>query len=61
MPRWIAMDWSSAVGRLRRRAQGTPLSSGQRPNELCCTDYKGEFLLGNRQYCYPLGPKLLPL
>jgi len=41
-------------GRVRRRAQGTPLSSGQGPNELWCTDYKGEFLLGNRQYCYPL-------
>ena len=41
-------------GRLRRRAQGTPLSLGQRPNELWCTDYKGEFLLGNHQYCYPL-------
>jgi transposase InsO family protein len=41
-------------GRLRRRAQGTPLSLGTRPNELWCTDYKGEFLLGNGQYCYPL-------
>jgi len=41
-------------GRSRRRAHGTPLSLGQRPNELWCTDYKGEFLLGNRQYCYPL-------
>src|ERR1700684_2207805 len=41
-------------GRLRCRAQGTALSLGQRPNELWCTDYKGEFLLGNRQYCYPL-------
>jgi transposase InsO family protein len=41
-------------GRVRRRAQGTPLSLGQRPNDLWCTDYKGEFLLGNRQYCYPL-------
>jgi transposase InsO family protein len=41
-------------GRLRRRAQGTALSLGQRPNEVWCTDYKGEFLLGNRQYCYPL-------
>ena len=30
--------------RLRRRAQGTPLSLGQRPNELCCTDDQGEFL-----------------
>jgi putative transposase len=41
-------------GRVRRRAQGTPLSLGQRLNELWCTDYKGEFLLGNHQYCYPL-------
>ncbi len=41
-------------GRVRRRAQGTPLSLGHRPNELWCTDYKGEFLLGNRKYCYPL-------
>jgi hypothetical protein len=30
-------------GRLRRRAQGTALSLGQTPNELWCTDYKGEF------------------
>src|SRR5713101_6325794 len=41
-------------GRLRRRSQGTALSLGQRPNQLWCTDYKGEFLLGNRQDCYPL-------
>jgi transposase InsO family protein len=41
-------------GRVRHRAQGTALSLGQRPNELWCTDYKGEFLLGNHQYCYPL-------
>src|ERR1700690_2187069 len=41
-------------GRLRRRAQGTALSLGQQPNELWCTDYKGEFLLGNHLYCYPL-------
>jgi putative transposase len=41
-------------GRLRRRAQGTSLSLGQHPNELWCTDYKGEFLLGNHSYCYPL-------
>ena len=24
------------------------------PNELWCADYKGEFKLGNDQYCYPL-------
>jgi putative transposase len=41
-------------GRLRRRAQGTALSLGKTPNGLWCTDYKGEFLLGNRQSCYPL-------
>jgi putative transposase len=41
-------------GRSRPRAQGTALSLGQRPNELWCTDYKGEFLLGNRQHCHPL-------
>src|SRR5579864_7023878 len=41
-------------GRKRHRAQGTPLSLGQKPNELWCTDYKGEFLLGNKKYCYPL-------
>ena len=31
-------------GRVRRRAQGTELSFGKNPNELRCTDYKGEFL-----------------
>src|SRR5947209_8637807 len=41
-------------GRVRRRAQGTALSLGQTLNELWCTDYKGEFLLGNHKYCYPL-------
>ena len=39
---------------MRRHAQGTPLSLGQRPRELWCTDYQGESLLGNHQYCYPL-------
>ena len=46
--------WVQRRGRTRRRAQGTALSLGQRPNELWCTDYKGEFLLGNHRYCYPL-------
>jgi transposase InsO family protein len=41
-------------GRQRHRAQGTPLSVGQSPNDLWCTDYKGEFRLGNKKYCYPL-------
>jgi transposase InsO family protein len=38
----------------RRHATGTPLSSGQTPDELWCADYKGEFRLGNNRYCYPL-------
>jgi transposase InsO family protein len=42
------------MGRPRGRAEGTALSLGQKPNELWCTDYKGEFLLGNQKYCYPL-------
>jgi len=38
----------------RNKATGTPLSQGRHPNDLWCADYKGEFKLGNRQYCYPL-------
>jgi transposase InsO family protein len=41
-------------GRPRHRATGTPLSNGSAPNELWCTDFKGEFKLGNGRYCYPL-------
>jgi transposase InsO family protein len=41
-------------GRKRNHAQGTPLSLGQKPNELWCTDYTGEFPPGNKNYCYPL-------
>jgi putative transposase len=38
----------------RSRVQGTGLSVPARPNELWCADYKGEFMLANRRYCYPL-------
>ena len=34
--------------------KGTPLEHVQAPNQLWCADYKGEFMLGNKQYCYPL-------
>jgi transposase InsO family protein len=44
----------SRLGRRRNRAQGTPLSAGSQPNDLWCTDFKGEFRLGNGRYCYPL-------
>ena len=35
-------------GPKRNRAKGTSLSLGQKPNELWCTDYKGEFRLAIR-------------
>ena len=38
----------------RYRARGTALSRPHRPNELWCADYKGEFMLADRRYCYPL-------
>jgi len=38
----------------RSRAQGTPLSQPGQPNDLWCADYKGEFMLTDRRYCYPL-------
>ncbi|PRD40375.1 integrase [Phyllobacterium phragmitis] len=40
--------------RRRNRAAGTPLSHTRQPNELWCADYKGEFMLADRRYCYPL-------
>lgn len=38
----------------RYKARGTSLSDPQTSNGLWCADYKGEFLLGNKKYCYPL-------
>src|SRR6201993_3597738 len=43
-----------SMSRRRSRAQGTPLSEGLQANDLWCTDYKGEFQLNDRRYCYPL-------
>jgi Integrase core domain. len=40
--------------RSRTTTEGTPLSPGLTPNALWCTDYKGEFMLGDKRYCYPL-------
>jgi putative transposase len=40
--------------RRRNRAEGTALSWPAQPNELWCADYKGEFMLADRRYCYPL-------
>jgi putative transposase len=42
-------------GRKRRyKAEGTTLSNATRPNDLWCADYKGEFMLADQRYCYPL-------
>ena len=51
------LDRHGLVTRRKRRrykAEGTPLSKAFSPNELWCADYKGEFKLGNKHYCYPL-------
>jgi putative transposase len=51
------LDRHGLVKRRKRRrykAEGTPLSDPRSPNALWCADYKGEFLMGNRKYCYPL-------
>jgi putative transposase len=40
--------------RRRSRVEGTALSSPGQPNDLWCADYKGEFMLVDRRYCYPL-------
>ena len=51
------LDRHGLVQRRRRRRRtggGTGLSRPTEPNALWCADYKGEFMLGNRRYCYPL-------
>ena len=51
------LDRHGLVKRRRRRrhpARGTELSRPTEPNALWCADYKGEFMLGDRRYCYPL-------
>jgi putative transposase len=42
----------------RRRAhcprELTGLTAGERPNDVWCVDFKGDFVLGDRTKCYPL-------
>jgi putative transposase len=44
----------SSAGRRRYKAEGTVLSKATHPNDLWCADYKGEFMLADQRYCYPL-------
>jgi putative transposase len=44
----------TARKRRRYKAEGTALSYTNNPNDLWCADYKGEFLMCNQTYCYPL-------
>ena len=51
------LDRNDLVKRRKRRrnkAQGTALSIPCKPNDLWCADYKGEFMLSDKRYCYPL-------
>jgi putative transposase len=51
------LDRYGLVTRRRRhrpKAEGTALSRPTQPNDLWCADYKGEFMLADRRYCYPL-------
>jgi putative transposase len=51
------LDRHGLVKRRKRRrykAQGTAIAHVTQPNELWCADYKGEFMLADRRYCYPL-------
>src|SRR4249919_149535 len=51
------LDRHGLVKRRRRRRPvitGTALSRPTEANALWCADYKGEFMLGDRRYCYPL-------
>jgi transposase InsO family protein len=44
----------SKARRARYKATGTALEQPTAPNDLWCADYKGEFMLTDRRYCYPL-------
>jgi putative transposase len=40
--------------RAKNRPLGTALSWSKNPNDLWCADFKGEFMLADQRYCYPL-------
>ena len=40
--------------RAKFRAMASYLSTPTAPNDLWCADFKGQFMMSNHQYCYPL-------
>ena len=51
------LDRNGLVKRRRKKrfkAMGTGLAGSKAPNDLWCADYKGEFMLTDKRYCYPL-------
>ena len=49
-----ATAWSSTPAPGGRAPPARPCRSPVAPNDLWCTDFKGEFRLGDRRWCYPL-------
>lgn len=47
-------DLVESKRRRKYKAMGTSLRSVINPNDLWCADFKGQFRLGNKEYCYPL-------
>ena len=45
---------TKSKGRGRRAHPGCPKHRAAEPNDIWAADYKGQFLLKNRLYCYPL-------
>lgn len=65
----VAMGKECSIGVLTRKTDGAArtidwiigskapafvLSEPAHPNDLWCADYKGEFMLADKRYCYPL-------
>ena len=54
----LVLDKNGLVERRKRRGRFKPTPTNLRtpsaPNQVWCTDYKGQFRLGDGNYCYPL-------
>jgi transposase InsO family protein len=52
------LDRHGLIPQERKRRQlghpGKPTTSMERPNQTWCGDFKGQFRMGNGEYCYPL-------